>query len=164
MTRNENGSPPKRRRIEDFAFTPQNPSPLTGDYQTHPLLTGSLHQHDYELELVLQAYFSHIHPWIPMIHEGRLRRRLSSDHESHRVGIVVRAMVLVAAKYVQDADVASALMQSPEQAERSRDEIVATAMKQLSAESSQALIMIAFDDVSFHSILSSVALGASGID
>lgn len=83
-----------------------------------------------------------------MLHEGRLRRRLSDDAESRELGVVIRAMVLVTARYVQDPDVAASLIQSKEQSEMTRDEIVAVAMRQLSVESCQALIMIAFDDVS----------------
>lgn len=65
---------------------------------------------------MLQAYFANVHPWIPMLHEGRLRRRLADEEEYQKLGVVLRAMVLVAAKYIQDENVAKALTQPEEQA------------------------------------------------
>ncbi|CRK40054.1 hypothetical protein BN1723_004680 [Verticillium longisporum] len=37
------------------------------------------------LDGVLRAYFAHVHPWIPMIHEGRFRRRLADPDEHPRL-------------------------------------------------------------------------------
>lgn len=143
----EGRSPAKRRRTQDFY---EGSGALGRDQHHHPLLSGvSSRRHDIDLELVLQAYFSHVHPWIPMLHEGRLRRRLSgSDSQDQRkLDVVVRAMVFVAARYVPDRDISGVLASSEEQTSRVRDEIVAAAMRHLSVENAQALAMVAFDDV-----------------
>lgn len=147
----EGRSPAKRRRrTQDFYEGGGALGSRDHHHHHHPLLSSvSSRRHDIDLELVLQVYFSHVHPWIPMLHEGRLRRRLSgSDSQDQRkLDVVVSAMVLVAARYVPDRDISGVLASSEEQTSRSRDEIVATAMRHLSVENAQALVMVAFDDV-----------------
>lgn len=128
--------PPKRRRLqEDFNLQPE------------PTTQGQQIPEKDELDLLLVAYYAHVHPWIPMLHEARLRRRLSIDCERQKLSVVIRAMALVTAKYIQDEDVAAALTVPDHAEQHARDEIVATAMRQLSVENLQALIMIAFNDV-----------------
>lgn len=132
------GAPPTKRRRLDEHFT----------FQHHTAEEASQIPTKDELDLLLRAYYAHVHPWIPMLHEARLRRRLNNDTERRNLGVVIRAMLLVAAKYIHDDDTAKT-MSIPEQDEqRARDEIVATAMRKLSVENLQALIMVAFNDVS----------------
>ena len=128
--------PTKRRRLdEEFAYQPKPAS-----------IIASMSDDD-ELNLLLKAYFAHVHPWIPMLHEARLRRRLATDNERQKLGVVIRAMVLVAARYIQDDQAARRLTISDDLVQQARDDIVATAMRQLSVENLQALIMMAFNDI-----------------
>lgn len=133
--------PPKRRR-------------LSGEFTVQQEATAQVYKlpEEDQLDLLLRAYYAHVHPWIPMLHEARLRRRLDIDDESQSLSVVIRAMVLVAAKYIQDEDVAAILTVPEHNEQQARDEIVATAMRQLSVENLQALIMVAFNDVSLSNL------------
>ncbi|KAM0275863.1 hypothetical protein ACHAQH_007335 [Verticillium albo-atrum] len=99
------------------------------------------------LDGVLRAYFAHVQPWIPMIHEGRFRRRLADPDEHRRLHVILHSMILVASRYIEDVDSAVALTVSAEKQGQVRDWIVAQVMKDLSVENLQALIMIAFNDI-----------------
>lgn len=99
------------------------------------------------LDGVLRAYFAHVHPWIPMIHEGRFRRRLADPDDHPRLHVILHSMILVASRYIEDVDSAVALTVSREKQEQVRDWIIAQAMRDLSVENLQALTMVAFNDV-----------------
>ncbi|KAF9887759.1 hypothetical protein FE257_009565 [Aspergillus nanangensis] len=96
---------------------------------------------------VLEAYFTYVHPWTPIIHEGRLRRRLDEDVDRDKLSLVIQAMILVASRYIEDAETAALLCKSPKQSEDLRDWLVSKAMKQPSVENLQALVIIATDDI-----------------
>lgn len=57
-------------------------------------------------------------------------------------------MVLVASRYIEDVEIASAWTFSYEEQMQARDWVVAQALKTLCVESLQALVIIAFNDVS----------------
>ncbi|KAF3343062.1 hypothetical protein VD0004_g432 [Verticillium dahliae] len=99
------------------------------------------------LDGVLRAYFAHVHPWIPMIHEGRFRRRLADPDDHPRLHVILHSMILVASRYIEDVDSAVALTVSREKQEQVRDWIIAQAMRDLSVENLQALTMVAFNDI-----------------
>ncbi|TQN63655.1 Tropolone cluster transcription factor tropK, partial [Colletotrichum shisoi] len=124
----------KRRRINDG-----EPGVAAGNVPALP---------DAEtIQAVLRAYFSHVHQWIPMIHEARFRRRLEDSGEADALDVVLHAMVLSASRYIDDEDVASSLFGSVQQREAVRDWVVSNAMRNLSVESHQALIIVAFNDI-----------------
>lgn len=82
-----------------------------------------------------------------MIHEARFRQRLSSEDEQKDLQIIIHAMILAATKYIKDPEVAASFLASQSQMQQLRDSIVATAMRQLTVENSQALLIVAFNDV-----------------
>ncbi|KAJ8109655.1 hypothetical protein OPT61_g7304 [Boeremia exigua] len=90
------------------------------------------------LEPVLAAYFTQIHPWIPMIHKGRFYERLADEKQGEQLLIVLHSMVLAASKFVPGA----ALHVNA----HTRRWIVSSAMDSLSLENLQALIILAFND------------------
>ncbi|RDW68801.1 Zn(II)2Cys6 transcription factor [Aspergillus mulundensis] len=100
------------------------------------------------LSHVLEAYFIYVHPWTPIIHEGRFRRRLVDDSEREKLYLIVQSMMLVARKYVEDDDTATYLEKSMGDTGDTRDWLVSKAMKHQSIESLQALIIVASDDIS----------------
>lgn len=123
----------KRRRVDEG-----------GGYIPSPVMNIP---DDAVLSQVLEAYFVYIHPWTPIIHEGRFRRRLVHDNERQNLEIVLQAMILVAQRYVEDEDSASDLQKPAEESEKMRDWLVSQAMKQPSVENLQALVIVASDDV-----------------
>ncbi|EEU43806.1 uncharacterized protein NECHADRAFT_11576, partial [Fusarium vanettenii 77-13-4] len=98
------------------------------------------------LEQVISAYFTHIHPWIPMIHEARFRTRIRDDMGKGSLHLVLQAMVLVASRYVSTKAIADLAMTFAGDQEDLRDWVVAKATKSMSVENLQALIIICFND------------------
>lgn len=96
---------------------------------------------------MLKSYFNHVHPWIPIIHEGRFRRRLDDDAERDKLHLVLQSMILIASRYIEDEDISNPFLRSADESENHRDWVVSKAMKHLSVENLQALLIIAFNDV-----------------
>ena len=95
-----------------------------------------------KLDAIISAYFLHVHPWIPMIHQGRFRQRLKSPDENEKLFVVLHAMTIAASKFLPDAVVGAGHLV------RTRTWIVSTALEDILVESLQALIILAFTDVS----------------
>ncbi|KAL4940091.1 hypothetical protein BDV06DRAFT_230614 [Aspergillus oleicola] len=102
---------------------------------------------DSVLSHVLEAYFIYIHPWTPIIHESRFRRRLVEDSEREKLELVVQSMMLIARRYIDDEDTATYLTNYMREADYMRDWLVAQALKRPSVENLQALVIIASDDI-----------------
>lgn len=93
------------------------------------------------LTAIVSAYFFHIHPWIPMIHQDRFMQKLADDVHQEQSLLILHAMAVSAAKFVPRA---RALAQI---SSRTRKWIICTAMDSLSVQSIQALLIIVFDDI-----------------
>ena len=97
------------------------------------------------MEQIIDKYFDVIQPWIPILHETQFRRRIQEQQELPHLTVVLHAMVVVALRFV-------ASEMPPWEIEsltaRSRNIVVLTSMDGLSVENSQALIIVAFNDVS----------------
>lgn len=100
------------------------------------------------LEDIVDTYFERIHPWIPMIHETRFRRRMHDPDQRSSLVVVLHAMVVAAIRYGYSDDGITSQAEAESKAKTSRSIVVLTAMDDLSVENLQALIIIAFDDVS----------------
>ncbi|CAK7225593.1 hypothetical protein SBRCBS47491_005941 [Sporothrix bragantina] len=101
------------------------------------------------LQAVVNAYFIAVQPWIPVLHETQFRRRMhDAVHDAEqrpRLACLLHAMVVAAARYVDDDGVdTDSLLRL---AQRSRSHVLLAAMDSLSVESLQALIILAFDDI-----------------
>lgn len=110
------------------------------------------------LEKIICAYFKHVQPWTPILHETKLRARLSGSHHTSRVAILIHAVIVAAVRLVDD----EALRNRPDYVEQlisdSRNRVLLLGMDGLSVENLQALSIIAFYDVSSLENLSSEAL------
>ncbi|KAL3462641.1 fungal-specific transcription factor domain-containing protein [Aspergillus heterothallicus] len=95
------------------------------------------------LQKLIMTYFSHIHPWIPMIHETRFHRRLLDPLERPQLLSILHAIILTASRYYLDQETASSLVDY----DRVRNWILLTALGNLTIESLQALIIVAFNDI-----------------
>lgn len=100
-------------------------------------------------KLLVDYHFTHIHPWIPMLNQDRFRQKVNDPDELSRLEIIIHAIHVAVAKYLDDTDT----MVPAWPADRIRRWVTMTAMDTLSIESLQALIIIAFHEVSI-SILS----------
>lgn len=93
------------------------------------------------LDAIVNAYFFHVHPWIPMLHQARFLQRFSLEKDQKSVSMILHAMIISASKFVPGAWTHTRSMQ------RSRNWVVSSAMSNLSLEGLQSLIILAFDDV-----------------
>lgn len=134
--------PNRRRRVDPGSAAGINGSRTQVGLEIPPMPIGEA------LEAAMCSYFSHIHPWIPIIHEGRLRRRLLRPADNERLRVVLYAIMFSASRFIEDVEIASAWTLPYEQQMNARDWIVAEAMKSPSVESLQALVIVAFNDVS----------------
>ncbi|KAK9416871.1 putative Fungal-specific transcription factor domain-containing protein [Seiridium unicorne] len=132
----DQGPPRKRTRVDSGQCNVSRKAPS---------VCGAAELPDDEvLELITIAYFSHVHHWMPMVHQGRYRERMDQPRGRVKLDGLTRAMALVASKYVRDE------RDTGRQKDLSsgRDWIVSTAMCQLTVESMQSLIIVAFADIS----------------
>lgn len=92
-----------------------------------------------------------------MIHEGRLRKRLSKHPDSapeqqQKVRMLLAAIRLASARFMEDRQLASSCVEiTDEGQDQVRDWVILQAMRRPSVESLQALIVLAFHDVSSQS-------------
>ncbi|KAH6690089.1 fungal-specific transcription factor domain-containing protein [Verticillium dahliae] len=133
--------PNRRRRVDPGSAAGINGSRTQVGLEIPPMPIGEA------LEAAMCSYFSHIHPWIPIIHEGRLRRRLLRPADNERLRVVLYAIMFSASRFIEDVEIASAWTLPYEQQMNARDWIVAEAMKSPSVESLQALVIVAFNDI-----------------
>jgi hypothetical protein len=136
--------PRKRRRVD----TCGNPNielqlPLEDLEATSSLPAPDL------LEEIVDTYFERVHPWIPIIHETRFRRRMHNPDQRGSLVVILHAIVVAAIRFTSNSAVSQ--VEAESRARRSRSIVVLTAMDSLSVENLQALIIIAFDDVSLTS-------------
>lgn len=77
-----------------------------------------------------------------MIHQGRFRQRLDSIGDRAKLEVVLHAMIIAAYKFVPNSCVSADILS------RTRQWVVYAAMDGVCLESLQALIILAFNDVS----------------
>ncbi|KAJ6003098.1 hypothetical protein N7451_005645 [Penicillium sp. IBT 35674x] len=94
---------------------------------------------------VLDAYFSAVHPFIPIIHEMLFRSRLRDPAERPKLIVVLHAMMVSALRYVANERLAKEwITQHPDALHRSREYVLLSNMNDMTVENIQALIIIAF--------------------
>ncbi|OGM50920.1 hypothetical protein ABOM_000712 [Aspergillus bombycis] len=94
---------------------------------------------------ILDAYFSVVHPFIPILHEPLFRSRLRDPAERPRLMPILHAMVVSALRYVANERLAAEWSTShPGALQKSRDFVVLSSIDSLSVEGAQSLIIIAF--------------------
>lgn len=100
------------------------------------------------LDAILDTYFKVIHPWVPLIHEGRFRARLENSNKRLKYCVVLHALVAITMKHVKFDDYGMSKEEAIRQIRRSRNVVMLSGMDSLSVENLQALVLIAFDYVS----------------
>ncbi|KAH7166374.1 fungal-specific transcription factor domain-containing protein [Dactylonectria macrodidyma] len=129
-----NPSPRKRRRTDGDL-----PPPTYDASGMPPLPPHST------LEVVIETYFSHVHPWIPMLQKARFHQRLSDSSERPRLLVILQAMMVAAMRYVDVSSVGGLF--GKQDIDAARNWVISTAMSSLVIESLQALTIIAFNDI-----------------
>ncbi|KAJ5103523.1 fungal-specific transcription factor domain-containing protein [Penicillium argentinense] len=99
------------------------------------------------LEDIVNTYFERMHPWIPIIHETRFRRRMHDPDQRSSLVVILHAIVVAAIRFECPGNFEISVTEIDSIVKRSRSIVVLTAMDNLSVENLQALIIIAFDDI-----------------
>ncbi|KAJ5988960.1 fungal-specific transcription factor domain-containing protein [Penicillium waksmanii] len=99
------------------------------------------------LEEIVDTYFERVHPWIPIIHETRFRRRMHDPDQRGSLVVILHAILVAAIRFKCSSSSTASQVDAESRARRSRSIVVLTAMDSLSVENLQALIIIAFDDI-----------------
>ncbi|KAJ5364918.1 uncharacterized protein N7496_010631 [Penicillium cataractarum] len=92
------------------------------------------------IDVVLQTYFKHIHPWIPLVHETSLRRRLRDPRHRSKLDVLLRAIILVSTRFIQQYEAVSDICLAGLSTNQARSLVVSDSMDCLKVENIQALI------------------------
>jgi hypothetical protein len=103
------------------------------------------------IEAIVTLYFSHVHPWIPMLNQDRFRNRLRYPAEIQKIDVILHAMYVAVHRYLPGSvgENVPGIEYPGWSITSLRRWVVTTAMDNLSIHGLQALIIVAFDDVSF---------------
>lgn len=98
------------------------------------------------IESLVDIYFSHIHPWIPILHKRQFRQQMGDSKARRSLNTIIRAIMSVCVRFsddprLADADVRRQLSQS------NRQLVILQSMETFSVENLQALIICAFDTI-----------------
>lgn len=110
------------------------------------------------LESYIDTYFTHVHPWIPMLNQDRFRQRIEDPSELPKLKVILQALVMIASRYLPHELGLSEIWG----VEKTREWVILRSMESNTLEGLQALIIIAFDDVSRRS-LSDASVNANSV-
>lgn len=135
---NEEGSR-KRRRLD-------GPSSLAEQILDNGSLPANANA-EALLHSIIAAFSEHVHPWIPMLHQSRLQRRMRIQPDDPALRVILHALVVAAIRFVgmdssHSADWISQVTKA------SRDFVVLNAPGDLCVSSIEALIIVAYNEVS----------------
>ncbi|RBR11933.1 hypothetical protein FVER53590_14130 [Fusarium verticillioides] len=95
------------------------------------------------LESYIDTYFTHVHPWIPMLNQDRFRQRIEDPSELPKLKVILQALVMIASRYLPHELGLSEIWA----VEKTREWVILRSMESNTLEGLQALIIIAFDDI-----------------
>lgn len=135
----------KRQRLDTSGT--YNCKDHTADLDTGDTSLGGLPQGKL-LDDIIDSYFSQVHPWVPMLQETNFREGLLQLSRRESLEVILHAMVVAALRFVK-TDGSMSLSSILHSATQSRKWVVLHAMDILYVENLLALIIVAFDDVSY---------------
>ncbi|VUC36515.1 unnamed protein product [Clonostachys rosea] len=121
----------RQRVVEPSAVAPTGPS-------TRALTDTLISQED--VESLLEAYFSNLHPWIPMIHGSVFRSKVIDKHSDFDNDLVLHAIMIGASRY----DDRRTVDVSTESVHAACDHVLLIANQSLQLKNLQALTILAF--------------------
>lgn len=100
------------------------------------------------LDELLDAYFAHVHPWIPILHEIQFRKQIKDKTGFDEKSIIIHAILVAAFRFVDGRSGHLPDDRIQDFLDSRRDSVFLKAMSNLAVESLQALVIITFTDVS----------------
>ncbi|KAF2024403.1 hypothetical protein EK21DRAFT_117785 [Setomelanomma holmii] len=129
----------KRRRTSTNAHV-STAQPLHNSSLDSSMLPADLE------DALVELFYSHIHPWIPVLHVRQFRHRMRIPEERQKIKTILQAITSVTLHLSDDARLGDAENRS-RSAEASRQAVILQSLESFSAEGLQALIMCAFDTI-----------------
>lgn len=142
-------SPSRKRRRLDSCGNPSIEVQLPIQHVVDDSYLATLPPPDL-LEDLVSVYFAAIQPWVPILHETRFRARIRDPEQLPSLLVIIHAMVVSAIRFAHPEAHGLSPVDVEAMVRRSRSIVLLTGMDSLSVENLQALIMIAFTDVSVH--------------
>jgi hypothetical protein len=96
------------------------------------------------LESYIDTYFTHVHPWIPMLNQDRFRQRVKDPGELPKLKVILQAIVIIISRYLPKELGLKPIWP----VEKIREWVILRSMESNTLEGLQALIMMSFNDVS----------------
>lgn len=124
---------------------------FVGDESASPAsssdMTGSEHKLSTELvDSLVELYFIHMHPWIPILHIRQFRERLKIEAERKKLGIILRAITATCIRFSNDPRLGDLTSRS-KLAKSNHQAVILESMESFSVEGLQALVICAFDTI-----------------
>ncbi|KAJ4294223.1 hypothetical protein N0V90_007913 [Kalmusia sp. IMI 367209] len=129
----------KRRRLGPNAYVPL----------PQPFQDGNVDGNSFPPDLInvmVDIYFSHIHPWIPILHVQQFRQRMEVQEERLKLNIILRAIASICVRFLDDPRLGGLELRS-RLAQSNRQAVILHGMESFSVEGLQALIICAFDTI-----------------
>jgi hypothetical protein len=118
---------------------------------TSPLVEANQDSPDFQVQLlwneIVDAYFFFIHPWISILHEPSVRAGLQAAPKTYPFPQIFQAMVVAALRFVRKGLTGSTSHFAVEQTSKSRQEILISAMDDISVQSVQTLLILIYTDL-----------------
>ncbi|BCS29667.1 fungal specific transcription factor domain-containing protein [Aspergillus puulaauensis] len=114
--------------------------PIVTEHTDHSavFLTG------HNLEMLVDAFFKNVHPWVPNIHQASFRRKILMPEGLNDHQLLLHAMLVSALRFIRPSTQHCASDCTNRAIEQSRKKVVLASMSGLSVEKLQALTIIAF--------------------
>ncbi|KAK7179404.1 hypothetical protein DPSP01_010401 [Paraphaeosphaeria sporulosa] len=127
----------QRTSAEDDSVSPASRSDTTeSGYKLPTELVDSL----------VDLYFVHIHPWIPILHVRQFRGKMRIEAERKKLGIILRAITATCIRFSNDPRLGD-LESRSKLAKSNHQAVILESMESFSVEGLQALIICAFDTI-----------------
>ncbi|GAB7354321.1 hypothetical protein MBLNU459_g4837t1 [Dothideomycetes sp. NU459] len=97
---------------------------------------------DVVLDLV-EYYFKHIHPWMPILHVRQFRRQLHDELQRRKIKVILQAILSLCLRF--DESTFTTCTEKRTLCLQYRHAVILQSMEKFSVENLQAMIIVAFD-------------------
>jgi hypothetical protein len=142
----------RKRACHSFESQPQlelPPLTLEGDSKRDD---DDLLPPDDLMDDLVELYFHNIHPWIPILHVRKFRERMAIPAQRQKLTTIFHAITSLCVRFSKDSRLSKAEVRA-NFARRSRKTVILQSMESFSVENLQALVICAFDTVSYIGIM-----------
>ncbi|KAH7377754.1 fungal-specific transcription factor domain-containing protein [Pyrenochaeta sp. MPI-SDFR-AT-0127] len=130
---------PKRRKV--------NTQPSHSEQATNsqaPFIDGTLPGD--LIDSLVDIYFFHIHPWIPILHVLQFRQQLANPRGRPKLATILRAITSVCIRFCDDMRLGDPQTRA-QMVKVNRQHVIVQSMENFSVENLQAMIICAFDTI-----------------